>query len=164
MKHPITKTRNGAAVYVNLLKSPAGTHIAEQPHVLSLIKEALEQTSLKAGAIRMERDMGRDIGYDYVAETGESDAVFYARLVREEQYIRFVKKGKPQATRYLTIILVRSDAGEYELLDTWVGRLSPPLPGRTDEAPESKDYWSSHAHIFDHQPIQLRTITNVCPY
>lgn len=164
MKHAITQTRNGAVVYVNLVRSPAAARIASQPYLLGLIKEALEPTSLTAAVIRIEQNMGRDIGYDFVAETKESDPIFYAQLVRQETYTRFVKNTKPLSTQYLTMILKRDESGQYELDDTWVGRLSPPLPGSYNETQESKSYWNSHAYIFDKQPLQLRTVTRVCPY
>jgi hypothetical protein len=164
VKHPIAQTHNGAAVYVNLIGSAAATHIASQPHLLNLVKEALGKMSPRAIEVRTEQDMGRDIGYDFVAETNENDGVFYAKLLREENFTRFVKNGKARATSYLTLILHRDENGDYELRDTWIGRLSPPLPGSAEETPDSKPYWNAHAHIFDKQPIQARTITRVSPY
>jgi hypothetical protein len=164
MKHPIAQTHNGVAVYVNLIQSPAALHISAQPHLLALVKETLQQTNLKVSDIRIEQDMGRDIGYDYVTETGENDGVFYAQLLRENTFTRFVKNGKPNATHYLSMILHRDDDGEYELRDTWIGRLSPPLPGDNQETQDSRTYWDSHALIFDRQPLQLRSVTKVCPY
>lgn len=164
MKHPVTQTHNGVMVYVDLVQSPAAAHIASQPHLLGLVREALARRNLNTAEIRMEQDMGRPIGYDFVAPTTENDTVFYAQLLRQSTYTRFVKKGEPLATSYLTIILKRDDSGAYELRDTWIGHLSPPLPGATNEAQDSKSYWSSHAHIFDKQPLQLRSVTKVCPY
>jgi hypothetical protein len=164
MKHAIAQTRNGAEVYVNLVRSPAAAHIAAQPYLLGLVKEALAPSSLKANIVSIEQDMGRDIGYDFVAETKDGDAVFYAQLVHQETFTRFVKNTKPRATHYLTMVLKRDDEGQYELDDTWVGRLSPPLPGSYNETQDSKSYWSTHAYIFDRQPLQLRTVTRVCPY
>ncbi|HUC89491.1 MAG TPA: hypothetical protein VMR45_01705 [Patescibacteria group bacterium] len=164
MKHPITQTSNGLAVYVDLVRSPAGLHIAEQPYILGFIRETLEQAKLEDQVVRIEQDMGRNIGYDYVTKTGDSDTVFYARLIRDETYTRFVKNGKPQPTHFLTMILKRDDDGAYELRDAWVGHMCPPRPGSDDENHESKLYWEGHAHVFDRQPLQSRTITRVCPY
>ena len=164
MKHPITQARNGAQVYTDLIKSPAAAHIASQPSLLTLVKEVLERTNLTGPKVRMEHDMGRDIGYDFVAETSETDVIFYAQGLREDTFTRFVKNGKPQATHYLTVILLKDESGEYELRATWIGRLSPPTPGSNDETSESKTFWGNHAQIFDRQPVQLRTVTKVCPY
>lgn len=165
MRHLIGRTRNDVAVYVDLVDSPAAVHIADQPRLLSLVKEVLERTHAKAAQIRLEQDMGRTIGYSFVVETSDSDVIVYAQLPRDgDAYARFVKNGKPTATKYLTVIMQRAEDGSYELRDTWVGRLSPPRPGSDSETTESKSFWANHAYVLDRQPMRLRTLTKVCPY
>lgn len=164
MKHIIAQTHNGFVVYTDLIKSPAAAHISAQPHLLGLVKEALVRTNINSKSVRMEQDMGRDIGYDYVAKTTADDTVFYAQLLKSDIYTSFIKNGKPAATRYLTIIMQKDVNGEYELHDTWIGRLNPPLPGSEDETDASKTYWDNHARIFDKQPLKMSTITKVSPY
>jgi hypothetical protein len=164
MKHPIGTTQNGIAVYVDLVKSRAATHIAQQPHLLGLVKELIEQTTTTASELHIEQDMGRTIGYNVVVETSEKDTVVYARLVRDEVYTRFVKNGKPLTTQYLTIILQLDDENNYELHDTWIGRLNPPRPGSDNENAESKPYWENHAFVLEGQAVQLATATKECPY
>jgi hypothetical protein len=164
MKHPIAITQNGIAVYVDLVKSQAAAHIAQQPHLLALVKEVVEQTTTNASEIHLEQNMGRTIGYSIVVETTEKDTVLYARLLRDELYTRFVKNGKPITTQYLSIILRRDSDDSYELYDTWIGRLTPPRPGSEKENAQSKPFWESHAFIFEGQSIQLATTTKECPY
>lgn len=164
MKHLVGRTRNGALVHVDLITSAAAKRIAQQPHLLGLAGEALKKTALRDTEIRFEYDTERTIGYDYVIGTTDKDSVFYAQLLRDTTYTRFVKNGKPVPAQRLAIVLRKNDDGNYELLDTWIGHLSPPKPGSTGETPESKTYWATHALILDNQPIQLRTLTKVCPY
>jgi len=165
MKHPITRTRNGNAVYVDLVQSQAATHIAQQPRLFGLVREALQEITAEGPEMRIEKDMGRSIGYNFVVETTEKDTVMYAQFVRDNIYTRFVKNGKPLTTQYLTMILHRDDEDNYELHDTWVGRLSPPRPGSKDENTDSKPYWENHAFILEtQQSLQLRTLTKECPY
>ncbi len=164
MKHLIGQTRNGVAVRVDLIQSQAAKHISQQPHLLNLIAEALKQTTLRGADAEIEHDMGRAIGYNFVVKTTEADGVFYAQLLRDTTYTRFVKNGKPLSTQYLSMILRRNEDAEYELIDAWIGRLSPPRPGTADETAESKPYWSSHAIILGTESLQLRTVTKVCPY
>lgn len=164
MKHPIGQTSNGIAVHVDLIRSQAAKHIAQQPHLLNLIAEALEQITLSGTDAKIEHDMGRVIGYNFVVKTTESDGVFYAQLLRDDTYTRFVKNGKPLPTQYLSMVLCRDEDGVYELNDAWIGRMSPPRPGTVDETAESKPYWSAHAIILGNESLQLRTITKVCPY
>lgn len=164
IKHSIAETLSGVPVYVDLVHSPAASQISMQPYLISLAKEVLTKTAPRTIEAALEHNMGRDIGYDFVAETTSNDSIFYAQIVRTNIYTRFVKNKKALATPYLTIILRQDSKGEYELLNTWIGRLTPPQPGGHNETPESKPYWSSHACIFDRQPLQSRTITRICPY
>jgi len=164
VKHPIGQTRNGIAVYVDLIQSRAAKHIAQQPHLLGLIAEALRQTTLRGANAMIEHDMGRAIGYNFVVKTAPTDGVFYAQLLREDTYTRFVKNGKPLSTQYLSMVLHRNSDDSYELNDAWIGRLSPARPGTADETAESKAYWADHAIILGNESLQLRTVTKVCPY
>jgi hypothetical protein len=164
MKHPIGRTRNDVSVYIDLIRSQAAGYVSQQPRLLELIRGVLRQTTAQDPIIRIEQNMGRAIGYNFVVSTTDKDAIFYAQLIRDPLYTRFVKNGKPRTTKYLTIILNRDEDGEYELYDTWVGRLRPPRPGSDDETAESRAYWATHAFILDSQPIQSRTVTKTCPY
>lgn len=164
MKHLIGQTTTGIAVYVDLIESPAARHIAQQPHLLNLIAEVLQQTTLRGANPTIEHDMGRVIGYDFIIKTTNSSGVFFAQLLRDTTYTRFVKKGKPLPTQRLSMVLHKDGDGAYELYDAWIGPLSPPRPGTADETPESRAYWATHAIILSNEPLQLRTITKVCPY
>lgn len=164
MKHSIGKSGNGIAVHVDLIQSQAAKHIAQQPHLLNLIAEALKQTTLSGANAKIEQDMGRVIGYNFVIKTADSNGVFYAQLLRDDTYTRFIKNGKPLATRYLSMILRQDEDGAYELSDAWIGRMSPPRPGTADETAESKPYWATHAIILSNESLQLRTVTKECPY
>ena len=164
MKHPIGHSRNGHAVYVNLIKSEAATHISQQPHLAKFAAEVLQKTTLEGAEIHLEYDMKRPVGYDFVVTTTEKDTILYAQTVRDTVYSRFVKNGKPVPAQHVVLMLRLDEEGEYELLDTWIGRINPPRPGSDNETTESKTYWAEHAFVLDSQPIQLRTVTKVCPY
>jgi len=164
MKHPIAKTKNNVAVYVDLVNSQAAVHIAQQPYLLGLVKELLGQLKAEGPRVRVDQNMGRNIGYNYVVETTEKDTILYAQRLHDETFTRFVKNGMPRTTQYLTVILERDEDGSYQLQDTWVGRLSPPRPGSQHETTRSKPFWATHAFVLDGQAVQLRTVTKVCPY
>ncbi len=165
MKHSIGQTRNGVTVYVDLIHSQAAQHIADQPHLLSLIAEMLPHTTLRGSDFSIEHDMGRTIGYDFVVSTADTDTIFYAQLLRDSTYTRFVKNGKPLSTQHLTLHLhLSEDKTTYELRDAWIGHLSPPRPGSGHETTQSRPYWATHAFVFGNQSLQLRTVTKKCPY
>ncbi|HSW66480.1 MAG TPA: hypothetical protein VLI54_05070 [Bacillota bacterium] len=164
MRHSIGRTRNGMLVYVDLINSKAGIHIAQQPYLLGLLKQALAGISAKGVSMSIEHDMGRSVGYNFVVKTTEKDTVLYARLLRDELYTRFVKNGKPLATTFISMVLERDTDKNYELRDAWIGRLTPPRPGSDQETVDSKQYWAEHAYVLDNQSLQLRTVTKTCPY
>lgn len=166
MKHPIATTHNGKEVYVDLVNSLAGITIAQQPHMAALVKEVLQQTRVDAPEMYIEQDMQRSVGYDYVVKTSETDHIFWAKLLRDPTYTRFVKNGKPLATTYLSMVLVKSEdvAGEYELKDVWIGKQRPARPGSDNETADSKTFWAEHAIALEGQQVQPRTLTRTCPY
>lgn len=164
MKHPIGQTKNGVPVYVDLIRSQAAVDIAQQPHIITLVKEALQQMEVTELEVVTEHDMGRVIGYDFVIATTDKDPVVYARLTREDVYTRFVKNGQPQSTQYLTITLRRDENNEYELHRSWMGHRRPPRPGSDQETAKDRLYWAKHAFVLSNQALQLSTVTKTCPY
>jgi hypothetical protein len=166
MKHAVGHSRNNIAIFVDLIHSNAAKHIAQQPHLLGLVQEALQAITLSDPEVSIEHDMGRPIGYNFVVSTTEKDTIIYAQLLRDDVYSRLVKNGKPLATQHLTLVLRRQGDKDtsYELLDTWIGELNPPRPGSADESAQSRPYWETHAYVLDKQQLQSSTITKVCPY
>lgn len=164
MKHPVGRTRNGIPVYVDLIRSQAAARISQQPSLLGLLEKALREITANDSEIRIEYDMGRAIGYNFVVRTTAEDSIMYAQLLRDNTYTRFIKNGKPLPTNYLTILLQRGDNNTYELHDAWIGRIRPPRPGSDNETTASKSYWANHAFVLDNQSLQARTVTKICPY
>lgn len=165
MNHLVGHTNNKEPVFVDLIKSKAAKRIAQQPSLLTLATEALPRVTLAGVNISLEQDMGRVIGYDYVVETTDDDTVFYAQLVRDSTFTRFVKNGEPLPTRHLTMVLDYSqESTSYNLIDIWVGHRRPPRPGSTHETTRGNLYWGKHAFVFENQPLQSRTLTKTCPY
>ena len=166
MTHFISYTRNNVPVFIDLIRSNAAKHVAQQPYLLTLTAEALKNITLDGhSSISIVHDMGRPIGYDFVVETSTNDGIFYAQLVRDEAYTRFIKNGKPLSTQYLTTILtIDSDGALYNVESVWIGRLTPPLPGSAKENTKSKPYWDKHAYVYENQPIKSSTLTKTCPY
>jgi hypothetical protein len=164
MKHLVGHTRNGKAVHVDLLYSEAAQHISRQPHLLDLVKTVLKAKEVKTSKIHIQYDMGRTIGYDFTVETTDTDTIFYAHQVREKTFTRFVKNGEADPTSYLTVTLRSDGPDAYELLDVWIGRYRPPLPGSENETSQSKSFWANHAVVLDRQVLQPHTLTKDCPY
>jgi hypothetical protein len=164
MKHVIAKTNNHVTVYVDLINSQAAAQISRQPYLLGLLKELVARTVITGKELQFDQDMGRAVGHESIVETSEGDTIIYAQKLKDPTYTRFVKNGKPKPTQHVTLILRKDTDDEYELVDTWIGRLSPPRPGSQHENTDSKVYWATHAYVLDGEPVQSKSITKDCPY
>lgn len=164
MRHAAGYSKNGLVVYVDLINSQAAPHIAAHPHLLGLAKEALSRVKAKGERVKFEYNVGRTIGYENVVETQPGEKVLYARLLNDDLYSRFTRKGTPKHTTYVSVTVQRESEETYVLADAWIGRLKPPRPGSTNETPASRDYWSNHAFLLDTQPMEKHTRTEICPY
>lgn len=165
MQHEVGQTRNNISVFVDLTRSNAAKQIAQYPNLLSLAKEALKWSHARGPSPIIECDMGRSIGYSLILETASDDPVFYAKVLNDEFYTRFVKRGEPNTTQFLTISL-RSNGkvGDYIMHDIWIGRRHPGHPGSPNETEDSKNFWENHAFILQSQQLKHGTLTKVCPY
>ena len=165
MKHLVGHSQNNIAIYIDLTTSNAVKNIARQPHLLTLATEVLKKKKLTEKSIIIENDMSRTIGYNYIIETDDDSTVFYARLVHDAIYTRFTKKGKPEASSFLTMSLELDENGSsYDLRNVWIGHFRPSRPGSDDETADSLAFWRQHAVIFQNHPIQASTLTKTCPY
>lgn len=164
MRHSVGQTQNGLQVYAHLTGSKVGKSVSRQPRLLTLAQEMLTSVKLRGPEICVEYDMRRQIGYDFIISTTDTDTVFYARLTGDTIYTRFVKNGEPSPSSYLTLILLQDSDKNYELSDVWIGHPNPPRPGSVDETAESKPYWSNHAIILGDQSLQSQSLTKTCPY
>src|SRR5947209_1901101 len=136
-RHTVGISRNGKEVYAYLLQLPLSASISRNPHLLTLIKEAVSNMNLTSPTEVIEQDMRRNIGYDEMIVTRKEDAVkedavFYARQVREELYTKFVKNCRPESTSFLTLNLQKDDEENYEVKDVVIGKMIPPPPGHTE--------------------------------
>jgi hypothetical protein len=151
-------------VLVNLIDSAAAKHIARQPHLLGYAQDIVRSKALrKQSTTVIEHDMGHPVGYTAVVATTDDDTVFYARLIKDTAYTRFVKKNEPQATQHITLLLHYVEDGTYELDDIWIGHFYPPRPGTAEATDASESFWANHAFVFDNQSLQPRTISKVAP-
>ncbi len=164
-KYAIAKTPDGKTVYLDLINSLAGEYASRQPHVLTIIKEALPNIEYQLqDQFWIEYDMGRAIGNTDIVETTDKDTIYYAQGRKRSEFSRFAKNRLPETSTILTMYLVRGESGDYEVVDTWVGPNRPMFPGHQDASKDSKPFWENHALVNNAHPIQNSTITKICPY
>lgn len=161
---PVAVSANGKSVYASLMQAPLSTSVAHNPHLLTLVGEVVAQLDLTLQSITIEHNMGRPIGYSERLETRDKDTIFYARMNKLPEYTRFVRQRNAEQTTYITFILEQDAEGSYTLVDAWLGNVYPPIPSPTNDTQLSKDYWTTHAVVFNGQSLLASTITKVCPY
>lgn len=151
-------------MYVDLINSRASSRISEQPRLLALAKTLLAIKNLDQDSSMLEHDFGEPVGNSDIVQTSATDVIVYAKLLRQTNYTRFVKKRELVQSSFVTVRLHRDVDGEYELDDLWFGRSAPPMPGEQSATEASDDYWQSHAVVLNGQLLQRNTATSNWPY
>ncbi len=157
-------SQNGQQVYVGIIGSAAGSYLSRQPYLISIVKELLLTLDLTQSKVITSQDIGLTIGNTHIVVTGVRDAVFYAHPPKKANSLRFVKNRSMESSREVSLILQQDNDGDYELVDVWIGPLYPPFPDAEDATMESKAYWQTHAFTAGSEPIDLQSVTSVCPY
>lgn len=163
-KYNIGLSGNGKQVYANLTKQPLAASIARNPGLLSLVATAINSLDLSSQMLTVSCDMGQNVGYSEVLETGDKDSIFYAQTSKLPEYTRFVKLRAAEKSSVITLQLHADETGGYQLVNVWIGIDYPPAPNTKIEAPQSKEYWRNHAVVFNGQSILTNSVTKVCPY
>lgn len=162
----VATSDNGVGVYIDHDNTHIALHVQEEPRLLEFIKEVVEDSELAGDKVAIEKDMGRIIGMTTAVKTTETDEIVYAKRQQRDTFTRFVKNREPQPTSILSIILFRADEndGTYRLWSAWCGELAPTSPGTSGEMPTSREFWASHALVYDEKIIDTSTVTTACPW
>ncbi len=163
MNHHLTTTKNGFKVYVDMEASHASTHFAHHPKLIDAVIKAITAIDAVENIIRLEMDMGEEIGTTDLVETSDQDEIVYAKRPLRTSYSRFVKNKKSRPTSWITID-IRKSGDVYNLYTAFVGRLTPSFPGGNYLPEQSRDFWANHALVWGSQEIVAGTETTQCPW
>lgn len=159
----IATSKNRKLVYIDSNKTNVTLHIDEQPELLKYVISAIEQSDLVEDKEVIERDFERVIGTTSLVETNENDEIIFAKRIQRGTYMRFVKCKEAIPTQKVSVILYR--IGEkYDLWSAWIGPLVPTTPGGDTEMPASREFWNTHALVYDEAIIQTATVTTDSPW
>ena len=163
----LAKTKNQLAVYVDLVKSHAATHLEDTPQLQDLVLEALAGLKVKGDYLEIELDMGRIIGMTDGVKIEEGDEIIWAKRKNRDSYTVFNKSKVSQPSSFITLALSRQADGSYVLESAFISSgegCSPPFPDEPKATVASKDYWSKHALAWGTQEIQAGSVTTKCPW
>lgn len=143
----------------------------EEGEILKFLSEALSKISAQGRQfITEEIDFGRIIGETICVGTGSGDEIIYAQRPKRFGLTRFVKNREPEPCSSLVVILKKAEENNiYVLITAFVGKSPQPEPWdknlkTREEKMVSKEYWSSHALIWEREPIIPGTEINKCPW
>jgi hypothetical protein len=162
--HQLATLADGSKLYANLIKPPLSISVSRNPHLLNLLEEVVASLELRDAVVELEYDMKRSVGYTDIIAVEELDTVFYARQTKGGGFTRFVKNRKSDQSNTISLVMVRDEAGDYELQNIWVGGLYPAVPGEPRATVASKTFWETHGVVYNGQPIISSSITKSCPY
>lgn len=162
--YDVGMSKNGQRVYANIIHSSAGRYFSRQPYLVRLVRDMLALADLSKPVLSLSYDMGRVIGNTNIVATEAKDSIYYASPPKQANFLRFVKNRSMESSSQLTIVLKRDADTNYEIVDVWIGPLYPPFPDAANATSESKQYWQGHALTAGSEPINLQSLTTVCPY
>jgi hypothetical protein len=140
------------------------SHLHES--VTALLSEALAKVQLSGVQFAVEQvNFDRIVGETTCVETHEGDQIVYAQRPKRFGLSRFVKNRQPESCKSVVVILKKAEDGDYFVLITaFIGVRPEPEPWDRNATPKSKDFWSTHALVWNSEPTISGTETTRCPW
>lgn len=140
------------------------SHLHES--VTAVLPEALAKVSLSGTQFAVEQvDFDRFVGVTTCVVTHEGDQIVYAQRPKRFGLSRFVKNRQPESCKSVVVILKKAEDGDYFVLITaFIGVRPEPEPWDRNTTPKSKDFWSTHALVWDTEPVVPGTETYRKPW
>lgn len=158
----LCESANGMDVYVDVPNTNIGLHIIENPNLVELVKEVVEQSQIEGKKVALEVDLGRVVGSTSMVEINEEDEVVYAKRLDRDKYSKFAKKRELVQTSKVVVILFQEEYG-YLVWSAWCGELLPLEPDGQGGSRTSREFDKSHALVYDPKIIQPGTETTKNP-
>jgi hypothetical protein len=137
------------------------------PQVLELLPKAFRKIRLTGEQFQVVQvDFDRIVGETTCVVTGTGDLIVYAQRPKRFGLSRFVKDRQPQESRSIVVILKKADdvPSTYVLITAFVGVKPEPEPWDRNKTEQSVAFWSSHALVWDSEPVVPGTETPFCPW
>lgn len=142
------------------------------PEVIEVLSAVTPTIFVEQGKnfINHSHNFRQTIGTTICVTTGPRDRIVFAcRKNRPDGHTRFVENRNPEPTSWVTIGLKLLDDGTYQIRTAYCGEKAPPEPwdkyvrNKSKEWRASKDFWSSHALIWNPELIIDGTRTSNPP-
>jgi len=133
------------------------------------LREALRviEVDVHAPVKAYVHDFDRTIGTSRCVATTDADEIVYARRINRRGHSRFVKNRDGEPTSKLTLVLMKNEKTEeqyYILITAFYGAEVPREPWDRHAEPGAREYWNTHALVWDPSVIVPGTETRECPW
>lgn len=149
-------SKNGKNVFTYVEATNIRLHVLENPNLLTLAKEVVEQSEVTGSNVGLECDLGRVVGQTSCVETTADDEIVYAKRLQRDSYSRFVKNRQLEDTSIVSVVLFEKEYG-YLVWSAWCGALVPTSPDSEGSMKTSEGFWDTHALVYDPDLIQPGT-------
>lgn len=78
----------------------------ENPNLLALAKEVVEQSEVLGSNVGLQCDLGRVVGQTSCIETTAEDEIVYAKRLQRDSYSRFVKNRQLEDTSIVSVVQI----------------------------------------------------------
>lgn len=142
-------------------------HMKVHSDVFCFLREAINTLELANSTerfIKVQIDMGREIGVSTCVEVTPEDTFRYAKRIGRNYPTRFVLNRNPVPCQFISVVLKRTPNAkrDYHLLTAYIGTMATKEvhdPKLTfEEAHEAHEFWNTHALIWDEKIIQLEEV------
>jgi len=136
------------------------------PDVECLLPEAFDEIKSAGREYFVEEvDFGRLIGETICVPTGSGDKIVFAKRPKRFGLSRFVKNRQSEPCSTVVVILKKAEGFDgYVLVTAFIGRRPEPEPWDRNATAKSREFWSSHALVWDCEPTIPGTETTRCPW
>ena len=116
--------------------------------------------------VREQVDFGKEIGRTICVTTTAADHIIFAQRPGRGGKSRFVtdRQGEPCSTAVAMFLRMEDRPNSYLLITAFIGSLPEPEPWDRKATEASRDFWSSHALIWDPCDVIPDTATTECPW
>lgn len=156
MRKKLADSKNGKPVFTDVENTNLAVHLVENPKLLELVKEAVENSVVEGDNVGLEYDADRVIGTTNCVNVTDKEEIVYAKRLGRDSYSKFVKNREQEPTSTVAVVLFRKDYG-YLVWSAWCGNIVPVQPDESGRMVTVPGFWDTRALTYDPKIIQKDT-------
>jgi cold shock CspA family protein len=137
-------------------------HIHQE--VVSKLEDIVKLISCEERSFFVQQiDFPEYIGQSTCVKVNDDDNIVYAKRNGRMGYTKFVRDRQPEDTNSISIILKKTQ-DFYTIITAFYGKNAEVEPWDERANNNSINFWKNHALLFDSEPIDMSSVTTMCPW